>query len=73
MEKFGLDGGRIERMQRALKEFRVRGVETNLVFLQRLLAHADFLRGDYNTRFIDGAPELLAAPPPSTRMARGWA
>ncbi len=49
----------IDRMQRALREFRVRGVETNLAFLQKLISHDSFLLGDYNTRFIDDTPDLL--------------
>jgi len=51
----------IARMRRAISEFRVRGVETNLRFLDRLLAHPKFEDGDYNTGFIDGTPELFEA------------
>jgi pyruvate carboxylase len=47
------------RMQRALTEFRVRGVETNSRFLRSLLAHPSFLDGDYTTTFIDDTPALL--------------
>ena len=49
----------INRMKRALSEFRVRGVATNLPFLSRLLAHPGFQSGAYNTRFIDETPELF--------------
>ena len=49
----------INRMRRALTEFRVRGVATNLPFLLQLLTHAKFQSGDYNTRFIDETPELF--------------
>ncbi|MEO1036958.1 MAG: pyruvate carboxylase [Pseudomonadota bacterium] len=49
-----------DRMLRALREFKVRGVETNLQFLQKLIAHPDFVDANYTTRFIDDTPELLA-------------
>ena len=49
----------ISRMRRALAEFRVRGVATNLPFLQQLLEHPRFSKGNYNTRFIDETPELF--------------
>ncbi len=47
------------RMRRALKEFRLRGVRTNLPFLQQLLAHPTFQSADYTTTFIDDTPELM--------------
>ncbi len=40
-------------MHRALWEFRIRGVVTNLRFLDQLITHPRFARGDYTTRFID--------------------
>ena len=49
----------IQRMDRALREFRIRGVRTNLAFLETLLSHAKFRGGDYTTRFIDETPELF--------------
>ena len=49
----------VQRMRRALSEFRVRGVETNLAFLEALVAHPSFPAARYNTRFIDDTPELL--------------
>ena len=56
----GSDGeDSINRMRRALMEFRVRGVATNLPFLLQLLTHTNFQSGDYNTRFIDETPELF--------------
>ena len=58
----GNDGNEsINRMRRALMEFRVRGVATNLSFLLQLLTHPKFQSGDYNTRFIDETPELFEA------------
>ena len=47
------------RARRALSEFRVRGVETNVQFLENLLGHEVFLAGDCTTHFIDDNPELL--------------
>lgn len=44
---------------RALKEFRIRGLKTNLPFLQNVLGHSAFLRGETWTRFIDDTPELF--------------
>ena len=49
----------IRRMDRALREFRIRGVRTNLMFLETLLGHPKFRGGDYTTRFIDETPELF--------------
>ena len=56
----GSDGEEsINRMRRALMEFRVRGVATNLPFLLQLLTHPGFQSGNYNTRFIDETTELF--------------
>jgi pyruvate carboxylase len=49
----------VQRMVRALKEFRIRGVSTNLQFLENLISHPSFVAGDYTTRFIDETPELF--------------
>ena len=49
----------VARMDRALREYRIRGVATNLAFLEALLEHPRFLAGDYTTRFIDETPELF--------------
>ncbi|PZN32374.1 MAG: pyruvate carboxylase, partial [Proteobacteria bacterium] len=49
----------IARMHRALREFRVRGVATNLRFLEQLIVHPRFAAGDYTTRFVDTTPELF--------------
>ena len=49
----------ITRMQRALAEFRIRGVNTNIAFIQNLLTHEDFLNYQYSTKFIDESPELF--------------
>ena len=49
----------IARMDRALREFRVRGVSTNIAFVENLLKHPTFLNNEYTTRFIDETPELF--------------
>ena len=46
-------------MDRALREFRIRGVATNLVFVEKLINHPKFKESDYTTRFIDETPELF--------------
>ena len=50
------------RALRALGEFRVRGVETNIRFLENVLRHPTFLEGRCTTAFIDSTPELLHFP-----------
>ncbi|MBB3808132.1 pyruvate carboxylase [Pseudochelatococcus contaminans] len=50
----------VSRMVRAVREYRIRGVATNLTFLEALLNHEHFLDGQYTTRFIDETPELFA-------------
>ena len=50
----------IRRMDRALREFRIRGVASNLQFLENVINHPAFGRGEVTTRFIDRTPELLA-------------
>ena len=49
----------IARMDRALREFRIRGVSTNIAFVENLLKHPTFLSYDYTTSFIDTTPELF--------------
>ena len=44
---------------RALREFRIRGVKTNLAFLENVLAHPTFAAGKAHTTFIDETPELM--------------
>lgn len=50
----------IRRMDRALREFRIRGVATNLTFLEAIIGHPNFRDNSYTTRFIDTTPELFA-------------
>jgi pyruvate carboxylase len=49
----------ILRMDRALLEYRIRGVTTNLAFLHNIINHPRFLASDYTTRFIDETPSLF--------------
>ena len=49
----------IARMDRALREFRIRGVSTNIDFVINLLRHPTFVNGQYHTKFIDETPELF--------------
>ncbi|MBM1687825.1 pyruvate carboxylase [Sulfitobacter geojensis] len=49
----------IARMDRALREFRIRGVATNIAFVENLLKHPTFLDNTYHTKFIDETPDLF--------------
>ena len=49
----------IRRMDRALREFRIRGVSTNLAFLENVITHPRFIEGACTTRFVDETPELF--------------
>ena len=49
----------IARMDRALREFRVRGVSTNIAFVENLLKHPTFLSNEYTTKFIDETADLF--------------
>ncbi len=49
----------VKRMTRALREYRIRGVTTNLAFLENVLTHPDFVANRYTTKFIDDTPGLL--------------
>jgi len=53
----------ISRMQRALEEYRVIGVRTNIPFHQHLLQNKKFLEGDFNTQFVqEDLPPLATSP-----------
>ncbi len=60
--------GAAERLYRALLEFRIRGVETNIGFLENLIRHPDFIAGAATVNFIAEHPELLEMP---VRQDRG--
>jgi Biotin carboxylase C-terminal domain len=50
----------VQKMQRALYEFQVRGVKTNILFLENVLRHPEFLSGAATTSFIDRNPQLFS-------------
>ncbi len=50
------------RMERALREFRIRGVKTNIPFLLNVIEHPVFLDGKATTKFLDESPELFHFP-----------
>ncbi len=50
------------RMMRALQEFRVVGVATNIPYLQQIIGHPDFVMGNFDTGFLDRS-EVLAEEP----------
>ena len=60
----------VRRARRAIAEFRIRGVATNLPFLAALLADPDFQAGRITTSFIDERPHLLQARRPADRGTR---
>ncbi|MED3763583.1 pyruvate carboxylase [Ureibacillus terrenus] len=48
-----------QKMDRNLREFRIRGVKTNIPFLENVVNHEKFLTGQFDTSFIDTTPELF--------------
>jgi pyruvate carboxylase len=48
-----------QRMDRALREFRIRGVKTNIPFLENVVNHPRFRTGEVTTAFLDDSPELF--------------
>ncbi|OAN71957.1 pyruvate carboxylase [Jannaschia sp. EhC01] len=60
----------IARMDRALREFRIRGVSTNIAFVENLLKHPTFLNYQYHTKFIDETPELFDFRPRRDRATK---
>lgn len=60
----------VSRTRRALAEFRIRGVSTNVPFLQAVIDDPDFRAGRITTSFIDDRPQLLTAHTPADRGSR---
>jgi len=60
----------VGRARRALAEFRIRGVATNIPFLQAVLDTPEILAGDVSTRFIEERPELLTSRKPQDRATK---
>ncbi|SOB99053.1 pyruvate carboxylase [Ureibacillus xyleni] len=48
-----------QKMDRNLREFRIRGVKTNIPFLENVVLHEKFISGQFDTSFIDTTPELF--------------
>lgn len=63
-------GAAVVRARRALAEFRIRGVATNIPFLQAVLDDPDFQAGDVSTSFIEERPGLLTLNKPKDRATR---
>jgi acetyl-CoA carboxylase biotin carboxylase subunit len=64
----------VAKMSRALREYVVTGIRTNLAFHQRLMAHPAFIAGDYDTGFIDRyRDELVGYPEIAPDDAEAWA
>jgi acetyl-CoA carboxylase biotin carboxylase subunit len=53
----------LARMRRALREYVVTGISTNLSFHERLLQHPRFIAGDYDTGFVGDERSALVDPP----------
>src|SRR4030095_7018353 len=64
----------VARARRALAECRIRGVSTNIPFLQAVVEDEDFVAGNVSTSFIDERPELLTTHAPADRgtKLRRW-
>ncbi len=59
-----------QRMDRALREFRIRGVITNIPFLENVVNHTTFQTGNATTRFLDETPELFQFAPRQDRATK---
>jgi pyruvate carboxylase len=59
-----------DRMDRSLREFRIRGVKTNIPFLENVINNEDFRAGNVTTRFLDEKPELLTFKKKQDRATR---
>jgi len=62
--------GAAQKMLRALDEFRIRGVRTNIQFVQNIVGHPDFQAGRANVDFIKDHPELFKFKPRLDRATR---
>ena len=59
-----------QRMDRALREFRIRGVKTNIPFVENVVNHPKFRAGDVTTSFLDESPELFRFPSRGDRASK---
>jgi pyruvate carboxylase len=60
----------LQRMDRALREFRIRGVKTNIPFLENVIANPTFRSGQATTTLIDTTPELFRFKPRRDRATK---
>ena len=58
------------RMDRALAEFRIRGLKTNIHFMRKIMQDANFLSGDARTDFLEMHPHLTDIPLPQDRASK---
>ena len=59
-----------QRMDRALREFRIRGVKTNIPFVENVVNHPRFRAGEVTTSFLDESPELFRFPSRGDRATK---
>ena len=59
-----------QRMDRALREFRIRGVKTNIPFVENVVNHPKFRAGEVTTSFLDDSPELFHLPSRADRATK---
>jgi pyruvate carboxylase len=59
-----------QRMDRALREFRIRGVKTNIPFLENVVNHPQFQSGEITTSFLDETPKLFKFQPRRDRATK---
>ncbi|MFL0353888.1 pyruvate carboxylase [Xanthomarina sp. GH4-25] len=64
-----LDGA-CRKVRRALAEFRIRGVKTNMLFLDNILKHETFRKGDVTVNFIKQNPDLFVFKAPRNRATK---
>ena len=60
----------LQRMERALREMRIRGVKTNIPFVENVIKHPIFIRGEAITTLIDTTPELFDFTPRKDRATK---
>ena len=60
----------LQRMDRALREFRIRGVKTNIPFLENVIHNPTFRAGGATTTLIDTTPELFQFKPRRDRATK---
>src|SRR5690606_10884661 len=58
------------KMHRSLREFRIRGVKTNIPLLLNIVSSKELQEGSYTTKFLDESPELFRFPPTKDRATK---